>query len=147
MLLDLRLALRRLRLSPAFSALAITMLALGIGATTTVFTLINTVFLRPPAHVRAPEQVVAVFTSDYSGPRYGNTSYRDLEDFRAGTAGVLELAGHGMRPLSASTGSESFRTLGEMVTRNYFEVLGVEPAAGRLFGAEEAPSAAVISYG
>jgi hypothetical protein len=96
--------------------------------------------------VRA-RSLVAVYTSDYSGPRYGNTSYPDLEDFRAGTTGVLELAGYGMRPLSASTGSESFRTVGEMVTRNYFMVLGVEPAAGRLFGAGGEPAAAVISHG
>jgi predicted permease len=147
MLLDLRLAVRRLRLSPGFAALAATMLALGIGATTTVFTLINTVLLRPPAAVRAPEQLVAVYTSDYSGPRYGNTSHPDLEDFRAGAAGVLELAGHGMRPLSASTGAESFRTVGEMVTPNYFAVLGVEPAAGRLFGAGDGAATAVISHG
>jgi predicted permease len=147
MLLDLRLAVRRLRLSPGFAALAATMLALGIGATTTVFTLINTLLLRPPAGVRAPERLVAVYTSDYSGPRFGNTSYPDLEEFRAGAAGVLELAGHGMRPLSASTGAESFRTLGEMVTGNYFAVLGLTPAAGRLFGPGDDPASVVISHG
>ena len=144
---DLRLALRRLRLAPGFSALAIGMLALGIGATTTAFALINAVFLRPPAHVRAPGRVVAVYTSDFSGPRYGNTSYPDLEDFRAAGAGLLALAGYTFRPLSTSTGAESFRTAGELVTPNYFDVLGVEPAAGRFFGPAEEPVAAIISYG
>ena len=63
MFLDLRLALRRLRSAPGFTALAVLMLGLGIGATTTVFTLINTVFLRPPAAVAEPERLVAVSTT------------------------------------------------------------------------------------
>lgn len=144
---DLRLAFRRLRLDPGFTLLAVLLLALGIGATTTVFTLINTVFLRPPAQVQAPDRLVAVYTSDYSGPRFGNTSYPDLEDYRAGTAGLLDLAGYTLRPLSVSTGAERFRTAGELVTTNYFSVLGVGPAAGRLFGADDGPDAAVLSYG
>ena len=146
MLLDLRLALRRLRLAPGFTALAVLLLGLGIGATTTVFTLINTVFLRPPTGVHAPEQLVAIYTSDYSGPRFGNTSYPDLEDFRAATAGALETAGYTIAPLSVSTGAERFRTAGELVTRNYFSVLGVAPTLGRLFGGEEEPTAAVLSH-
>jgi putative ABC transport system permease protein len=57
MLADLRFALRRLRLAPGFTALAVAMLGLGIGATTTVFTLINTVLLQPPGAVREPERL------------------------------------------------------------------------------------------
>ncbi|HEU5039945.1 MAG TPA: ADOP family duplicated permease, partial [Gemmatimonadales bacterium] len=144
---DLRLALRRLRLAPGFSALAVLMLGLGIGATVTVFTLINTVFLRPPAQVRAPERLVAVYTSDYSGPRFGTTSYPDLEAYRAGAAGVVELAGYSLAPLSVSTGAERFRTAGELVTGNYFAVLGLSPAAGRLFRPGEEATTAVVSYG
>ena len=146
MLLDLRLALRRLRLSPGFTALAVVMLGLGIGATTTVFTLINTVFLRPPVAVAAPERLVAIYTSDYSGPRFGTSSYPDLEAFRAGTTGAAEIAGYTLAPLSVSTGAERFRTAGELVTRNYFRVLGVMPALGRLFGGAEEPEAAVLSH-
>ncbi|MBA2458965.1 MAG: ABC transporter permease, partial [Gemmatimonadales bacterium] len=146
MLSDLRFALRRLRLSPGFSGLAAIMFALGVGATTTVFTLINTVLLRPPEQVREPERTVAVYTSDFSGPRFGYTSYLDLEDYRAGTAGVLDLAGHMLQPLSASTGSENFRVLGELVTGNYFAVLGVEPVRGRLFAEGGGASEIVISH-
>jgi predicted permease len=147
MLPDLRFALRRLRLSPGFTALAVLLLGLGIGATTTAFTLINTVFLRPPAQVRQPDRLVAVYTSDYSGPRFGTSSYADLLDYRAGTAGVLDLAGFTLRPLSVSSGAESFRTAGELVTADYFGVLGVEPALGRFPATGEDPTAAVISYG
>ena len=146
MLSDVRFALRRLRLSPGFTALAVVMLALGIGATTTVFTLINTVLLRPPAGVREPERTVTVYTSDFSGPRFGYTSYPDLLDFRAGTEGVLDLAGHSLQPLSASTGTESFRTVGELVTGNFFSLLGVEPAKGRVLGAGGSDTEVVISH-
>ena len=144
---DLRLALRRLRLAPGFTALAVTMLGLGIGATVTVFSLINAIFLRPPAGVRAPGRLVAVYTSDYSGPRFGTSSYPDLEAFRAGTADVAELAGYSLAPLSVSAGAERFRTAGELVTPNYFAVLGMTPATGRLFRAGEEPAAAVVSHG
>ncbi len=146
MLSDVRFALRRLRLSPGFTALAVVMLALGIGATTTVFTLINTVLLRPPEGVREPERTVTVYTSDFSGPRFGYTSYPDLLDFRAGTEGVLDLAGHSLQPLSASTGTESFRTVGELVTGNFFSLLGVEPAKGRVLGAGGSDAEVVISH-
>jgi predicted permease len=147
MLADLKFALRRLRLSPGFAALAVLMLALGIGATTTVFTLLDAVLLRPPAQVREPGRTVAVYTSDFSGPRFGYTSYPDLVDFRAGTSGVVELAGHMMQPFSVSTGAESFRAVGELVTANYFSVLGVEPAHGRLVREGGTDSDIVISHG
>ena len=146
MLADLRFALRRLRLAPGFTALAVLMLALGIGATTTVFTLINTVLLRPPEGVREPERMVTVYTSDFSGPRFGFTSYPDLLDFRAGADGVLDLAGHMMQRLSASTGAETFRAVGELVTGNYFSVLGVEPMLGRLLTERSGDAEVVISY-
>ncbi len=146
MLSDLRFALRRLRLAPGFAALAVAMLGLGIGATTTVFTLINTVLLRPPQGVREPARTVTVYTSDYSGPSFGYTSYPDLLDFRAGTAGVIDLAAHSLQRLSASTGSENFRAVGELVTGNYFAVLGVEPALGRLLTERGGDTEVVISY-
>ena len=120
--------------------------ALGIGATTTVFTLINTVLLRPPQGVREPARTVTVYTSDYSGPSFGYTSYPDLLDFRAGTAGVVDLAAHSLQRLSASTGTENFRAVGELVTGNYFTVLGVEPALGRLLTERSGDTEVVISY-
>ncbi|HWB41186.1 MAG TPA: hypothetical protein VG500_08010, partial [Gemmatimonadales bacterium] len=70
---DVRYAWRQLVRSPGFAAMAIAMLALGIGATTTIFSVINTLFLRPPAQVREPERLVAVFTSDFSGPAFGTS--------------------------------------------------------------------------
>jgi putative ABC transport system permease protein len=143
---DLRFALRRLRLAPGFAALAVAMLGLGIGATTTVFTLINTVLLRPAAGVRDPGRTVAVYTSDFSGPAFGYTSYPDLMDFRAGTESLADLAGHSMQRVSVSAGAENFRAVGELVTGNFFTVLGVEPVLGHLLTERSGDAEVVISY-
>jgi predicted permease len=144
---DLRFALRQLVRSPGFAALAVAMLALGIGATTTIFSVINTVFLRPPAHVREPERLVAVFTSDFSGPRFGVSSYPDFVDFAVGATGLEALAATTPRPFSVTTGKESFRTLGEMVSDDYFGVLGVPLTLGHGFTAGASETDAVIGYG
>ncbi len=144
---DLRFAVRQLVRAPGFAALAVTMLALGIGATTTIFSVINTLFLRPPAHVRQPERIVAVFTSDFSGPRFGTSSYPDFVDFAAGTPGLEGLAATTLRPFSVATGTESFRVMGEMVSDGFFELLGVPLAQGRGFVPGGAETDAVIGHG
>ena len=131
---DLRFALRQLVRSPGFATLALVMLGLGIGATTTIFGVINTVFLRPPVHVRQPERLVSVFTSDFSGPRFGTSSYLDFLDFGSATAALKGLAATTPRPFSVTAGRESFRALGEMVSGDYFGVLGVPLAAGIAHG-------------
>jgi predicted permease len=144
---DLQFALRQLVRSPGFAALAVAMLALGIGATTTIFSVINTVFLRPPAHVREPERLVAVFTSDFSGPRYGTSSYPDFRDFAAGAAGLEALAATTPRPFSVATGKDSFRAMGEMVSDDFFGILGVPLALGHGFVAGGSETEAVIGHG
>ena len=144
---DVRFALRQLVRSPGFAVLAAAMLALGIGATTTIFSVINTVFLRPPAHVRDPDRLVAVFTSDFSGPRFGTSSYPDLMDFTAGASGLEALAATTPRPFSIAAGKESFRALGEMVSADFFGVLGVPLALGHGFASGGSETDAVIGYG
>ncbi len=143
---DLRFAGRQLVRSPGFAALAVAMLALGIGATATIFSVINAVFLRPPAHVRDPERLISVFTSDYSGPPYGTSSYPDYQEF-AGAAGLSGLAATTPRPFSASTGTESFRTFGELVSDGYFQLLGVPLAVGHGFASGGPGTEVVIGYG
>jgi predicted permease len=142
---DLRFAVRQLIRAPGFAALAVAMLALGIGATTTIFSVINAVFLRPPAHVREPQQIVALFTSDFSGPRFGTSSYPDFVDFAEGASGLAGLAAFSPRPFSVATGTERFRAMGEMVSEDYFGVLGVplERGRGLVPGSE---TEAVIGY-
>jgi macrolide transport system ATP-binding/permease protein len=143
---DLRFALRQLIRSPGFGVLAITMLAIGIGATTTIFSVINTVFLRPPAHVSEPERLVAIYTSDFSGPRFGTSSHPDFLDFRAGAAGFAGMGASMPRPFSVAAGAENFRAMGELVSDNYFSLLGVPLALGRGFRSGAGETDVVIGH-
>lgn len=148
---DLRYALRTLRRNPGFALAAALTLALGIGANTTIFSVINAVLLRPRAEVREPDRLVQVYTSDYSGPWYGASSYADYLDFRAGAAGLSGIAAFAPSPINFSTGGAASRVWGEEVSGNYFTVLGVRPALGRTFApdvdrARGAKPVAVLSY-
>jgi predicted permease len=148
---DIRYVLRTLRRSPAFTLAAVLTLALGIGANTTIFSVVSAVLLRPPAQVREPERLVQLFTSDYSGPRYGASSYADYLDFREGAAGLSGLAAFAPSPLNFSTGGAASRVWGEEVSDDYFTVLGVAPALGRAFVPDaqrtrRAEPVAVLSY-
>lgn len=126
----LRYACRRLLKSPGFSATAILSLALGIGATTAIFSLINAVLLRPMP-VRAPEEVVEIYqsTPDYE---YSIFSYPDFRDLRDATEHVFSgVVASRIVPVQID-GSEDVETLvGELVTGNYFPELGIEPMMGR----------------
>src|SRR5688500_12285484 len=137
LLQDIRYSARRLLRSPAFTIAAALTLAIGIGANTTIFTLINAILLRPPAAVAEPERLVSVYTSDYSGPSYGASSVPDFEEFRKLDdvfAGVMVFA-----PRAVSVGPDDQRERAGLVivSDNYFQVLGLRPAFGRFFLAEE----------
>jgi predicted permease len=134
---DLRYSARRLLRSPGFTLAAALTLALGIGANTTIFTLINAVLLRPPAAVAEPERLVSLYTSDYSGPPYGTSSIPDFEELRKIDdvfSGVLVFT-----PRGVSIGPDDARERAglEIVSENYFQVLGLRPAFGRFFLPEE----------
>jgi predicted permease len=144
---DLRYACRQVTRSPGFAALAVMMLGLGIGATTTIFSVINGLFLRPPAQVREPERLVAIFTSDFSGPAFGTSSHPDYVDFASGVPALTAIAAASPRLFSVAAGGESFRTLGEMVSDNYFQVLGAPLAAGSGFVSGSSETQAVIAHG
>ncbi|HEY0083787.1 MAG TPA: hypothetical protein VGB61_13420, partial [Pyrinomonadaceae bacterium] len=74
---DLRYGARMLWKSPGFTTVAVVVLALGIGANSTIFSMINGLLLRPLSGVEAPERLVAVYTSDFSSGLYGSSSYPD----------------------------------------------------------------------
>ena len=153
LLQDLRYALRALAKRPGFTLAAVLTLGLGIGANASVFTVVNWLFFKPPAQVARPEALVAVYTSDFSGPRYSATSWMDYIDFRRGSGDVLEDLGcYAPRPFNLSTEGLTRRVFGEEVSGNYFAVLGVRPAAGRFFLPDEEQGAggepvAVIGFG
>jgi putative ABC transport system permease protein len=125
---DIRHAFRALRRSPGFAAVAVLSLALGIGANTAIFTLIDAVMLKslPVSH---PEQLAAVTLGpkDYE---FTNPLWEEIRNRQDMFAGVFAT---GRTQFDLTTGGEVRRARGEYVSGDYFNVLGVRPSAGRLF--------------
>ncbi len=148
---DLKYGLRQLGRNPGFTAVAVLTLALGIGANTTIFSLLNAVLLRPLPG-RDPGQLVGVYTSDYSGPLYSASSYPDYVDFRDRNQTLSGLAAYTLTPMVLSQEGQSYRVMASVASGNFFEVIGIPARYGRAFTQEEdKPSAAalvtVLSYG
>jgi predicted permease len=129
---DLRYGVRWLRRSPTFAAAAVLSIALGIGANTAIFSLINAVLLRL-LPVDNPQSLVLLTRSDDStrlGSSFPYPFYRQLHDSPTVLDAVICRAG--MSP-NVEAGGPAERVSGELVSGNYFEVLGVKPHLGRLF--------------
>jgi macrolide transport system ATP-binding/permease protein len=147
---DLRYGARMFLKQPGFTLIAVLTLALGIGANTGIFSLVNTVLLRP-LPVMQPERIVEV-TPLRKGAGIGNFSYPFYKDFRDKNEVLEGLAAYRFVPMSLSQSGNNERLWGYLVTGNYFDMLGVRAVRGRMFTQEEdrAPGAhpvAVISYG
>jgi predicted permease len=140
---DITFGLRMLAKSPGFTAIAVITLALGIGANTAIFSLMNQVLLRE-LPIKNPDQLEILHAP---GPKSGHIStdgdstesfsypmYRGLRDTNAVFSGIL--ARYGFAASVASRG-QTDRATGEVVTGNYFEVLGVQPAIGRVFSQDD----------
>ncbi|MET0645647.1 MAG: ABC transporter permease [Pyrinomonadaceae bacterium] len=136
LLQDLRFSARRLLKSPGFTVVAVVSLALGIGANTAIFSLVNTVLLRPlPVNEPGRLVSVSVLGKDDSMLAFSYPAYRD---FRERSGDVLAgLFAERLAPMSLSRGGDNERVWGYLVTGNYFEVLGVSAARGRTFTPEE----------
>jgi predicted permease len=146
LLQDLRTGARLLARNPGFTLIAILSLAIGIGANTAIFSVINALLLRPPAQVVDPERIVSLWTSDFSGPPYGVSSYPDYEIFREQSDVLSEMAAFGLEPANLLEADETVRLALERVSASYFGVLGLRPAEGRLLGSEggDASSGVVV---
>jgi putative ABC transport system permease protein len=105
---------------PGFTAMVIVVLALGIGATTAIFSLVNGVLLKPLPGVQRPERLVSVYTSDYSSGPYGGSSYPDFVDFRDQADAFSGLAASENAVANLNAGDQSERLHGQAVTANYF---------------------------
>ena len=128
---DLRYGLRMMARNPSFTAVAVLTLAVGIGATTTAFTWIDAVMLQPLGGVADPSRLVTVESVTPNG-EWVPSSYPDFIDFRD----HLLLDGVAVtRPVALSVGREDHaeRVWGELVSGNFFAILGVKPEVGRLF--------------
>ncbi|HWB83206.1 MAG TPA: ABC transporter permease [Bryobacteraceae bacterium] len=160
---DLRDALRRLRRSPGFTTTAVITLALGIGATTAIFTLVQQVMLRS-LPVAQPEQlwrigrdVSCCYSTRYNQDDWNLFSWEAYRYFRAGTPGFENLAafqiGVGNAELAvrrAGSPAPAQTGIGEYVSGNFFDTLGISAWRGRLFtdadDQDGAPPAAVMSF-
>jgi macrolide transport system ATP-binding/permease protein len=146
---DLKFALRMLAKSPGFSLVAILSLALGIGANTAIFSLVNALLLRP-LPVRDPQSLVIVSTTDQRNPGNLPVSHLNFKDLRAQNAVFSDMASFTFNQVNYAHGQESEQIPVQVVTANFFTVVGAEPALGRGFRAEEeigATPVAVVSYG
>src|SRR5713226_9343876 len=126
---DLRHAARALRRSPGFAVVAVLALALGIGANTSIFTLLNAVLLRPLPGVESPGRLVTFKRLQLNNPDY-SFGYPDFLDYQRQQKSFSGLAGECRTPLSLSHGATE-RVRGALVTEDYFSVLGVRAAFGR----------------
>ncbi|MGH9627052.1 MAG: ABC transporter permease [Bryobacteraceae bacterium] len=134
---DLRYGGRTLRKSPGLLFAAIVSLGLGIGANTSIFSLLNAILLRP-LPVERPEEMISIFTSDYSGPLYGSTSYPDYLDIREASAGLMTgVTAYTGMPVNLTLGERTERIIAAVASGNYFNVLRVTPLLGRTFHADE----------
>ena len=156
LLRDLKYGLRSMTRAPAFSFFAILALALGIGASTTVFTVVNTLLLHPlPA--QDPSRLVSLYTTDLKNQKQSASllpiSYMNLKDYQARNAVFSTLGGFSPpMPMTLVEGTAQERFFGQLVTQGYFDALGLIPAKGRFFLPSEvsAPGSApvaVLSYG
>jgi putative ABC transport system permease protein len=152
LLRDIRYGVRGLLKRPGFTAIALIALALGIGANTAIFSLVNAVLLRPLPFAE-PDKLVWVFGNIRNGANRASVSPLDFLDYRKQNTAFEEFAASIGVPISLNlTGNgEPERLTGAAVTGNYFQALGVKAALGRTFLLEnEKPGSdqvAVLSYG
>jgi len=148
---DFRFGIRQLRRSPGFTVVALLSLGLGIGGNAVIFSLLSAILLRP-LPIAHPEQVFAIHQGRQNDPSsFQSMSYPNYEDILDRNQVLSGMAVHRFAPLSLSHNGTNERVWGYLVSRNYFDVLGVQPILGRTFAATEgrAPNAdpvAVLSY-
>jgi predicted permease len=152
---DVRYALRILRKSPGFTAIAIISLAVGIGANTTIFSWTRAVLLHPLPGARDPGKIIAIESLAPSG-EWLPTSYPDFRDLRDNTKSVESITLTYPMALVVGAGTNAAdsaeRLPGELVSGTFFDVLGVQPEVGRFFSgterddAQNAHAVAVISH-
>jgi predicted permease len=151
LLQDVRYALRQLRKSPAFTAIALLTLALGIGANTAIFSVIETVILRP-LPFDTPDRLVWLNGKLLQVTDEAGVSPPDFRDYRANNRTFERIAamGYGAGPSNLS-GDKPEQVLTSIASANFFECLGIRPLLGREFGTADEqvkqPQVAILGYG
>lgn len=136
MLRDLRYAVRRLRRAPGFTLIALLSLALGVGANTAAFSVVNAILLRRPP-LAQPERLVEIHLTSQDFP-FAPFSYPDYEDLQRMSGQVFAgIAASQLTPVPHELGGRVESVLAELVNGSYFPVLGLHPTLGRLLGPED----------
>jgi len=136
MLTDLRYALRQMRKTPGFTTIAVIAIALGIGANTAIFSIVNAVLLNPLPYSQ-PDGIVVLFHDKVNFPE-GSISYLNFLDWQRRNQSFSSMAGfREMGGVTLSGNGEPEIVIGQMVSAGFFEILGVKPLLGRTFSADE----------
>src|SRR5262245_28938024 len=146
MLQDLRYGARMLWKNPGFTLIAVITLALGIGANTAIFSVVNAVLLRP-LPFKDPERLVWIWGTL---PKFGQTHHSPVEflAYQKQQTSFVEMAAYRNMSFTVTGGAEPEHAQGMIVSANYFSLLGVPAALGRTIQPDDGPSRlAVISYG
>src|SRR2546430_743329 len=151
MVQDLRFAVRQLFKAPGFTIAAVTVLALGIGVNTAVFSLVNTLFFAPPAYTK-PDEMVQLFSQDKKDlKKFRGFSYPTYLDIREQNTVFSDTMSFNLALIGLGQKGDTRRAFAGIISSNYFSVLGVPLARGRAFLPEEetpgrnAP-VAIVSY-
>ena len=148
---DLRYAVRGMRRSPGFTAVAVLTTAVGIGATSAIFSIVNSVLLRPLPYPH-PEELVVVDDTDRATKQHlADATPANFLDWRRRNHSFEALAAYTPASLTLAAAGMPERIDGAMVNANFFDVLGVGASAGRVFTPDDerpgAPRVAVIGDG
>jgi|SRR5579871_181897 len=147
---DLRYACRTLYQNRGFATLALAVLALGIGATTAAFSVVNSVLLRP-LPFRDPDRLVMVWERPPQGKTTNVVQTQNFLDWRQSNRSFENIAAVEALPVNLESGTEAVQLPGMVVSAGFFEILGVRPLLGRTFRPEEdvpnAQPVVVLSYG
>jgi putative ABC transport system permease protein len=137
MIRDFKFGFRQLSKAPAFTIAAVTVLALGIGVNTAVFTLVNALFFAPPAYAK-PHEMVQLFSQDKKDPKkFRGFSYPTYLDIREHNTVFTDVMSFNLTLVGIGQKGDTRRAFSAIVTSNYFSVLGVPLARGRAFLPEE----------
>src|SRR6266540_7034671 len=151
MMRDFKFAFRQLFKAPAFMISAVTVLALGIGVNTAVFTLVNRLFFAPPAYAK-PHEMVQLFSQDKKDPKkFRGFSYPTYLDIREQNTVFSDVMAFNLALIGLGQKGDTRRAFSAIVTSNYFSVLGVPLERSRAFLKEEEMTGhktqvAIVSY-
>jgi len=133
---DLRFSVRMLRKSPVMTTIAVAIIALGTGSVSTIFSVANAIVLRAVPGVAGSDRLAVIQRTRRDGGSL-SASYPYYEHLAANSRRMSGIAAWSMIPLTMSAGSEPITALGNIVSGNYFDVIGVKPMLGRFFTGDE----------